>query len=216
LLARRVCPAMGHRRMPGRYSNIGSGRRHDGFPFGVMRSNDSGGCGSGGVRICSSLCNDERAQRHRHHSKRRVTKFRTPQTPPQVPPSHRPALHVTPASTNRSKHKHDGPSNLQLGQDVFGQDLRSQGPLGCKAQPRRPMGKSVTAPPPSSASFADDVCAGSEAWRYTGPFTRWNRFKGSFPGLGIATVAFAGYCVYEAIFLKEEHHHGAGHGEGHH
>ena len=31
--------------------------------------------------------------------------------------------------------------------------------------------------------------------------------KGSFPGLGIATVAFAGYLVYEAVFLKDDHHH---------
>ena len=53
----------------------------------------------------------------------------------------------------------------------------------------------------------------SEAWRYTGPFTRWNRYKGSFPGLGIATVAFAAYCVYEEMFMKKEHGH---HGEDHH
>ena len=53
----------------------------------------------------------------------------------------------------------------------------------------------------------------SEAWRYSGPFTRWNRFKGSFPGLGIATVAFAAYCGYEYLFLNDEHH---GEGEGHH
>ena len=57
----------------------------------------------------------------------------------------------------------------------------------------------------------------SEQWRYTGPFTRFNRFKRAFPGLGIATVAFAGYLVYEAAFMKEEHHaHGEGHGEEHH
>jgi NADH dehydrogenase (ubiquinone) 1 beta subcomplex subunit 3 len=29
--------------------------------------------------------------------------------------------------------------------------------------------------------------------------------------LGIATVAFAGYCLYEHFFLKEEHHHGEAH-----
>lgn len=46
----------------------------------------------------------------------------------------------------------------------------------------------------------------SEQWRYTGPFSRWNRFKGSFPGLGIATVAFAGYCVVEAMFFSDDHH----------
>lgn len=56
----------------------------------------------------------------------------------------------------------------------------------------------------------------SEAWRYTGPFTRWNRFKGSFPGLGIASVAFAGYLVYEQMFMQTSHGHGEGHGEGHH
>ena len=57
-----------------------------------------------------------------------------------------------------------------------------------------------------------------EQWRYIGPFTRWNRFKGSFPGLGIATVAFAAYCGYEYLFMKDEHHAHAedGHGEGHH
>jgi len=55
------------------------------------------------------------------------------------------------------------------------------------------------------------VCCCSEAWRYTGPFTRWNRFKGLFPGLGIATVAFAGYCVYEQLFLKDDHHHAEDH-----
>ena len=60
---------------------------------------------------------------------------------------------------------------------------------------------------------ADRVC--SEAWRYTGQFSRFNRFKGSFPGLGIATVAFAVYCGYEYMFLQDEHH-GDGHGSGHH
>ncbi|KAK1756031.1 putative nadh:ubiquinone oxidoreductase [Echria macrotheca] len=57
----------------------------------------------------------------------------------------------------------------------------------------------------------------AEAWRYIGRFSRFNRFKNAFPGLGIATVAFAGYCAYEYMFLKDEHHgHGAEHGEGHH
>ncbi|TLS28707.1 hypothetical protein PpBr36_01180, partial [Pyricularia pennisetigena] len=50
-----------------------------------------------------------------------------------------------------------------------------------------------------------------ESWRYTGQFSRFNRFKGAFPGLGIATVAFAAYCTYEHFFLKDDHH-----GEGHH
>ena len=57
-----------------------------------------------------------------------------------------------------------------------------------------------------------------EAWRYTGPFTRFNRFKSAFPGLGIATVAFAAYCGYEYLFMKDENHGQAGGhgGEGHH
>ncbi|KAI0527916.1 NADH-ubiquinone oxidoreductase B12 subunit family-domain-containing protein [Xylaria bambusicola] len=55
----------------------------------------------------------------------------------------------------------------------------------------------------------------AEAWRYTGMFSRWNRFKSAFPGLGIATVAFAVYLGYEQMFLKDEHH-GEAHGNEHH
>ncbi|KAK4064002.1 uncharacterized protein Triagg1_9330 [Trichoderma aggressivum f. europaeum] len=55
----------------------------------------------------------------------------------------------------------------------------------------------------------------AEAWRYKGTFSRWNRFRSGFPGLGIASVAFAGYCAYEYLFL-DDGHHGEGHGEGHH
>ncbi|KAI1375898.1 NADH-ubiquinone oxidoreductase B12 subunit family-domain-containing protein [Hypoxylon crocopeplum] len=54
-----------------------------------------------------------------------------------------------------------------------------------------------------------------ESWRYTGQFSRFNRFKNAFPGLGIATVAFAAYLGYEHFFLKDEHH-GESHGEEHH
>lgn len=52
-----------------------------------------------------------------------------------------------------------------------------------------------------------DPWARYEAWRYTGPFTRFNRFKSAFPGLGIATVAFAGYLVAEEFYFKDEHAH---------
>ncbi|KAJ5089222.1 hypothetical protein N7532_007906 [Penicillium argentinense] len=70
---------------------------------------------------------------------------------------------------------------------------------------------------PSSIWAKRDPWARNEAWRYTGPFSRWNRFKGLFPGLGIATVAFTAYCAYEHFFLKDDHHHGDGHhGEAHH
>ncbi|KAH8815642.1 NADH-ubiquinone oxidoreductase B12 subunit family-domain-containing protein [Xylogone sp. PMI_703] len=65
----------------------------------------------------------------------------------------------------------------------------------------------------AAGSPSNDPWARHEAWRYSGPFTRWNRFKGSFPGLGIATVAFAVYCGYEYMFLKDDHHHG--HEESH-
>jgi len=58
-----------------------------------------------------------------------------------------------------------------------------------------------------------DPWARADAWRYTGPFTRRNRFKGALPGLGIATVAFTAYCIFEALFVGGDHHHGGG---GHH
>lgn len=50
----------------------------------------------------------------------------------------------------------------------------------------------------------------SEAWRYQGPFTRMNRFRGSLPGLGTAIVAFALFNVYEYVAagkLEESAHH---------
>ena len=46
-----------------------------------------------------------------------------------------------------------------------------------------------------------------EAWRYTGPFTRRNRFRGLFPGFGIAVVAFAAYSAFEYAFLDDGHSH---------
>ncbi|KAF3085368.1 hypothetical protein TWF102_000271 [Orbilia oligospora] len=64
-----------------------------------------------------------------------------------------------------------------------------------------------------------DPWARREAWRYTGPFTRINRFRGFFPGLGIATVAFTVYCAAEYMFFPAKSHghgHDSGHGEGHH
>lgn len=45
-----------------------------------------------------------------------------------------------------------------------------------------------------------------DAWRYEGQFTRYNRFKSAFPGLGIAIVAFTGYVTFEHFFLKKDHH----------
>jgi len=56
-----------------------------------------------------------------------------------------------------------------------------------------------------------------EQWRYTGPFTRFNRFRGTFPGFGIAAVAFTAYCGYEYLFTKNDHHgsEAGGHGAEH-
>lgn len=72
------------------------------------------------------------------------------------------------------------------------------------------MGTIVRLPFAVMRFLTADLWVSSEQWRYTGPFSRWNRFKGSFPGLGIATVAFAGYLVAEQLFFKEEHgHHSA-------
>ncbi|KAF2488570.1 hypothetical protein BU16DRAFT_431698, partial [Lophium mytilinum] len=64
----------------------------------------------------------------------------------------------------------------------------------------------------ASGQRAGDPWSRAEAWRYTGPFTRFNRFKSAFPGLGIATVAFAGYVAAEHFFFNTEEH---GHGEEH-
>ncbi|KAL8961238.1 MAG: hypothetical protein Q9193_002176 [Seirophora villosa] len=63
----------------------------------------------------------------------------------------------------------------------------------------------------SSGPTSKDPWKRMEEWRYTGPFTRWNRFKGAFPGFGIATVAFTVYLGYEYMFLRDKDH-GEGHG----
>ncbi|QIW98362.1 hypothetical protein AMS68_003880 [Peltaster fructicola] len=64
----------------------------------------------------------------------------------------------------------------------------------------------------ASGSAHGDPWWRNERWRYTGPFTRRNRFRNPFPGFGIAAVAFAGYMVYEQIFLQKPH----GHEDEHH
>ncbi|RDA91941.1 hypothetical protein CP533_1316, partial [Ophiocordyceps camponoti-saundersi (nom. inval.)] len=66
----------------------------------------------------------------------------------------------------------------------------------------------------ATGNAPNDPWARAEAWRYTGTFSRWNRFKNCTPGLGIATVAFASYCLYEHFFMEDEHHHSEGHAEG--
>ncbi|KAF9887330.1 hypothetical protein FE257_010325 [Aspergillus nanangensis] len=80
---------------------------------------------------------------------------------------------------------------------------------------QNPTGFSISefkaAASPRSAYAKRDPWARYEAWRYTGPFSRLQRFKCIFPGFGIASVAFAGYCAYEHFFLKDDHHHGDSH-----
>jgi NADH dehydrogenase (ubiquinone) 1 beta subcomplex subunit 3 len=53
-----------------------------------------------------------------------------------------------------------------------------------------------------------DPWAKREAWRKQPFFSKANTIKGMFPGLGIATVAFAIYCGVEyAITPKDDAHH---------
>ncbi|KAK9479035.1 NADH-ubiquinone oxidoreductase B12 subunit family-domain-containing protein [Lipomyces japonicus] len=52
------------------------------------------------------------------------------------------------------------------------------------------------------SSPAKDPWERREAWRYTGQFSRWNRLKGLFPGLGLGTGAFVLYLVYEKVTEK--------------
>ncbi|KAF1915637.1 hypothetical protein BDU57DRAFT_518708 [Ampelomyces quisqualis] len=56
----------------------------------------------------------------------------------------------------------------------------------------------------SANSTTGDPWARREQWRYTGPFTRFQRFKGAFPGLGIATVAFSAYLAAEHFGLLQD------------
>jgi len=53
-----------------------------------------------------------------------------------------------------------------------------------------------------------DPWAKQEAWRYQGPFTRLNRFRGSLPGFGTAVVAFALFNAYEYATASPDHGHG--------
>lgn len=59
-----------------------------------------------------------------------------------------------------------------------------------------------------SHTMSTNPWAKRDAWRYEGQFSRWNRFRSAFPGLGIALGAFALYLVYDKVIKKEEHGHG--------
>ncbi|KAI8355390.1 hypothetical protein B0O80DRAFT_371326, partial [Mortierella sp. GBAus27b] len=51
-----------------------------------------------------------------------------------------------------------------------------------------------------------DPWAKHHAWRNSELFTRSARIKTMFPGLGIATVAFAVYLGYEYVTAPKEQH----------
>ncbi|KAI8981729.1 NADH dehydrogenase 1 beta subcomplex subunit 3 [Mycotypha africana] len=52
-----------------------------------------------------------------------------------------------------------------------------------------------------------DPWAKREAWRKHPIFSKTSNFRAMFPGLGIATVAFAAYCTYEHFFMDKKSHH---------
>ncbi|CAN3353031.1 hypothetical protein DICA3_A03312 [Diutina catenulata] len=45
-----------------------------------------------------------------------------------------------------------------------------------------------------------------DAWRYES-FPRAARFRNTFPGFGIAVVAFTLFCGYEKFVLQKDAHH---------
>ncbi|KAF9093842.1 hypothetical protein BGX29_009787 [Mortierella sp. GBA35] len=60
-------------------------------------------------------------------------------------------------------------------------------------------------------AYFQDPWAKHHAWRNHALFTRRARIGTMFPGLGIATVAFAAYLGYEYVTApKETHHHSEG------
>ncbi|KAI9140828.1 NADH-ubiquinone oxidoreductase B12 subunit family-domain-containing protein [Paraphysoderma sedebokerense] len=57
-----------------------------------------------------------------------------------------------------------------------------------------------------------------DAWRNHPIFSRTAMFRGAFPGLGIATVAFTIYCVGEYVMESNQSHGSSAvkeHGEKH-
>ncbi|KAK7203946.1 major facilitator superfamily domain-containing protein [Myxozyma melibiosi] len=77
-------------------------------------------------------------------------------------------------------------------------------------KPKYTMGFSVI----SALSFlgifvflALQILLPSEAWRYTGQFSRYNRLKGMFPGLGLGTGLFIAYCAFEQLVGFGDSHH---------
>jgi NADH dehydrogenase (ubiquinone) 1 beta subcomplex subunit 3 len=57
----------------------------------------------------------------------------------------------------------------------------------------------------SSPTARRDPWAKLHAWRNHSIFQGRNQLRSTFPGLGIATVAFAAYCLGEWAFSKKSH-----------
>lgn len=57
---------------------------------------------------------------------------------------------------------------------------------------------------PAKMTKYHDPWAKYHDWRNHPVFQRKNQMKNMFPGLGIASVAFAGYCIVEYLYNK--HH----------
>lgn len=138
----------------------------------------------------------------------------------QVRPPPQPTNSIGPSTSSITKLT--PPLSLQTpprsGRKALHHRLRhARPPQGDQGAAIRSLGAGVRPPLPSPSRHTLTPLTfylfHSEAWRYKGNFTRFNRFRGSLPGLGTATVAFAAYCAYEHFFLKEEHHHAE---EGHH
>ncbi|KAK3815020.1 MAG: Spo11/DNA topoisomerase VI subunit A [Benniella sp.] len=69
---------------------------------------------------------------------------------------------------------------------------------------------------PRKQDHALDPWAKHHAWRNSELFTRSARIRTMFPGLGIATVAFAAYLGYEYITAPKADTHHHDHGKDHH
>ncbi|RKP10569.1 NADH dehydrogenase 1 beta subcomplex subunit 3 [Thamnocephalis sphaerospora] len=65
--------------------------------------------------------------------------------------------------------------------------------------------------PQSSSTVRRDPWAKLEAWRKHPVFSRTAQLRASFPGLGIATVAFAAYCGVEWALTKKSDKPAEGH-----
>ena len=119
-------------------------------------------------------------------------------------------------AANRAKPNVTG-FNMHKMHEATGKPRYDPWERSCVPSPPPPIPNAVPQRPQKKHGTNLSSLLSSEAWRYEGVFTRWNRYSSALPGLGIATVAFTGYCAYEYFFLNDDHH-AEGHGkeEEHH